>query len=259
MKLLTIFLLGITSVSSVFADTPKNISGSDTYTPPSVSGVSPALENYLLSAVNQDLWHRTQLSPRDRSLVTVSVIVARNQTSLLRDEMNRALDNGLKPQEISEIITHLAFYSGLANATSASAITKEVFDKRGITVKQLPEANPKLLPLDEQAEAKRVELANKMAGSVSPGLVKYTTDVLFRSLWLRPDLSPRDRSLVTVSSLIANGQSGQIGFHLNKAMDNGVTREQIGETLAQIAFYAGWPNAFSAVSVVQDVFNSRAG
>ncbi|NIG36084.1 4-carboxymuconolactone decarboxylase [Pantoea sp. ICBG 828] len=223
----------------------------------SVSTVSPALQSYIQDAIEGDLWKRPQLSARDRSVVTVAVLIARNQTSELSTELNRAIDNGVKPGEISEIITHLAFYSGLANAKNAATVTKNVFAARGIGAEQLPSAAPLLLPLDEAAEAKRVEVAEKSAGSVSPALVKYTTDVLFRSLWLRPDLSPRDRSMVTVSGLIANGQVNQIGFHLNKAMDNGLTREQVGELIAQVAFYAGWPNAFSAVPVVQDVLKSR--
>jgi 4-carboxymuconolactone decarboxylase len=94
-------------------------------------------------------------------------------------------------------------------------------------------------------------------GAVSPGVVQYTTDALFRDLWLRPDLAPRDRSLVTVSALIASGQTGQITYHLNRAMDNGLTREQASEVLTHLAFYAGWPNVFSALPVAKDVFEKR--
>ena len=94
-------------------------------------------------------------------------------------------------------------------------------------------------------------------GQVSPGLVHYTGELLFNDLWLRPDLAPRDRSLVTVSALIASGQVAQIQFHLNRAMDNGLTRAQASEVITPIAFYAGWPNAFSAVPVAKGVFDSR--
>lgn len=250
-------LLTAIPVSSSFAQDSGKGPNLFQYDPASVAFVSPALENYIDSSINNDLWKRPQLSLRDRSVITLAVIISRNQNSLLAGEVKRALDNGVKPAEISEILTHLAFYSGLANATMASDIIREVFIARGIGREAIPSANPVLLPLDEKSEEKRVASANEIAGVVSPGLVKYTTDVLFRSLWLRPGLSPRDRSLVTMTSLIANGQVGQIGFHLNKAMDNGLTREQVGESLAQIAFYAGWPNAFSAVPVIKEVFNNR--
>src|SRR5207302_10839394 len=89
------------------------------------------------------------------------------------------------------------------------------------------------------------------------GIVQYTTDVLFRDLWLRPDLAPRDRSLVTVSTLIASGQVAQITYHLNRAMDNGLTQTQAAEMVTHLAFYAGWPNAFSALPVLKDVFEKR--
>jgi 4-carboxymuconolactone decarboxylase len=94
-------------------------------------------------------------------------------------------------------------------------------------------------------------------GKVAPGLVQYTTDLLFNDLWLRPDLAPRDRSLVTVSALIAAGQVAQITFHLNRAMDNGLTQAQAAEAITHLAFYAGWPNAMSALPVAKDVFEKR--
>ena len=72
------------------------------------------------------------------------------------------------------------------------------------------------------------------------------------------DFAPRDRSLVTVSALIASGQVAQIPYHLNRAMDNGLTRAQASEVIAHLAFYAGWPNAFSAVPVAKGVFDSRS-
>jgi 4-carboxymuconolactone decarboxylase len=78
--------------------------------------------------------------------------------------------------------------------------------------------------------------------------------VLFRDLWLRPDLAPRDRSLVTVSALIANGQTAQLTPHLNRAMDNGLTQTEASEAITQLAFYVGWPNVFSAMPVAKDVF-----
>ena len=81
--------------------------------------------------------------------------------------------------------------------------------------------------------------------------------MLFRDLWLRSGLAPRDRSLITVSVLVATGQVAQITYHLNRAMDNGLTQEQAGEVVTQLAFYAGWPNAFSALPVVKEVIEKR--
>src|SRR5437016_694244 len=110
---------------------------------------------------------------------------------------------------------------------------------------------------DQAAEAQRAARVGEQFGKVAPGIVQYTTDVLFRDLWLRPDLAPRDRSLVTVSALIASGQVAQMPYHLNRAMDNGLTQAQASEALAHLAFYVGWPNAFSALPVAKDVFEKR--
>jgi len=222
-----------------------------------ITMVAPALEKYAHGPL-AELWKRPGLTARDRSIVTIAALIARNQTIEMPYYFNLALDNGVKPREISEIITHLAFYSGWANAMSAGAVAKDVFANRKIGTDELPPASPSLLPLDKEAEAKRAANVEQQFGKVAPGIVQYTTDVLFRDLWLRPDLSPRDRSLVTVSALIASGQSAQITYHLNRAMDNGLTREQAAEVVTHLAFYAGWPNAFSALPVVKDVFEKRS-
>lgn len=224
-----------------------------------IRAVAPALEKYAQKVVLGDLWKRPGLSPRDRSIVTVAALIARNQTVDLLFYLNLALDNGVKPSEISEIITHLAFYTGWANAMDAIPAAGDVFRSRNIGADQLPPVSGPQLPLDEAAETQRATRVGQQFGEITPSLVQYTTNVLFRNLWLRPDLAPRDRSLVTVSALVATGQVAQITYHLNRAMDNGLTREEAGELLGHLAFYAGWPNAFSAAPVFKDVIEKRPG
>ena len=226
--------------------------------PDGIRTVAPALEKYTQSRLLGEVWKRPGLVPRDRSIVTLAALIARDQTIEMPYYVNLALDNGVTPREISEIITHLAFYSGWANAISAVAVAKDVFARRGIGADQLPAASPQLLPLDEAAEAQRAARVGEQFGKVAPGIVQYTTDVLFRDLWLRPDLAPRDRSLVTVSALIASSQVAQISYHLNRAMDNGLTQAQASEVITHLAFYVGWPNAFSALPVAKDIFEKRA-
>jgi 4-carboxymuconolactone decarboxylase len=219
--------------------------------------VTPALDKYTQERLLGDLWKRPGLSSRDRSIVTLAALIARNQTIEMAYYLNLALDNGVKPSEISEIITHLAFYSGWPNAMSAAAAAKDVFAERKVRPDQLPPASGPLLALDEAAEADRATRVGQQFGAVFPGIVQYTTEVLFHDLWLRPDLAPRDRSLVTVSALIASGQLAQLPPHLNKAMDNGLTQAQAAEVITHLAFYAGWPNAFTALPVAKDVFEKR--
>lgn len=222
-----------------------------------IRAVAPALEKYAQDVVLGDLWKRPGLSSRDRSIVTISALIARDQTIELPFYLDRALDSGVKPAEISEIITHLAFYTGWTNAMDAIPVARDVFISRDIGADQLPPASGPKLPLDESAETQRTSRVEQQFGQITPSLVQNTTDVLFRDLWLRPGLAPRDRSLVTVSALVATGQVAQITYHLNRAMDNGLTREEVGELLGHLAFYAGWPNAFSAAPVVKDVVEKR--
>jgi 4-carboxymuconolactone decarboxylase len=218
--------------------------------------VAPALERYTETTLSE-VWKRPGLSARDRSLVTVAALIARNQAAPLASYLNRALDEGVKAAELSEVITHLAFYSGWGNAMAAAAVAKGVFQARGIGADQLPPASGLLLPMDEAAESKRAAAVEQNVGPVSPGVVQYTSDPLFHDLWRRPALAPRDRSLVTVSALIASGQVAQITFHLNRAMDNGLTQSEAAEVLTHLLFYAGWPNVMSAVPVAKDVFEKR--
>ncbi len=221
-----------------------------------VRKVAPALQAYTQNRLLGDVWKRPGLAPRDRSIVTLAALIARNQTIEMPYHFNLALDNGVKPREISEIITHLAFYSGWANAMSAIAVARDVFAARHIDADQLP-VSVTPLPINEATEAQRATFVQEQFGASFPGVVQYTTDVLFRDLWLRPDLVPRDRSLVTVSALIANGQTAQLAPHLNRAMDNGLTQAQAAEVITHLAFYVGWPNVFSAMPVAKDVFAKR--
>jgi len=132
--------------------------------------VAPALEKYAQGPL-ADLWKRPGLTPRDRSIVTIAALIARNQTIEMPHYFNVALDNGVKPSEIFEIITHLAFYSGWANAMSAASVAKDVFARRKIGIDQLPPASPTLLPLDQATEAKRAAGVEQQFGNVAPGIV----------------------------------------------------------------------------------------
>ena len=222
-----------------------------------LASVTPALERYRREALRASLWKRPQLSLRDRSIVTIAALIARNHTAEQAHYLGVALDNGVRPSELSEIMTHLAFYAGWGTAMDTARIAQGVFEAGGISPSTLPAASPPLLPLDQPAEAARAALVEATVGPVAPGLVDYTRDVLFRDLWLRPALAARDRSLVTVTALIAAGQVAQLTYHLNRAMDSGLTKEEAGEVITHVAFYAGWPTAFAAVPVAKDVFDKR--
>ncbi len=96
--------------------------------------------------------------------------------------------------------------------------------------------------------------AQKMIGAFAPKLVELTDDVLFGDVWMREELAPRDRSLITVAALIVGGNTEQLPFHLNKARENGLAETELVEVITHLAFYAGWPRSMSAVMVAKEVF-----
>ncbi|MGW0683429.1 carboxymuconolactone decarboxylase family protein [Streptomyces sp. NPDC002754] len=98
--------------------------------------------------------------------------------------------------------------------------------------------------------------AQKSIGDVTPKLADLTDRVLFGDVWEREGLSPRDRSLVTVTALIALYRTDQLGFHLKLALDNGLTEEELSEAITHLAFYAGWPNAMGAAAQLKAVLAS---
>ena len=226
--------------------------------PDSVGAVSPALQSYSTENLFGEVWAGEQMSARDRALVTFAALMTRHETGSLGEYVALALDAGVTPAEISETITHLAFYTGWGNATAAVSAAAPVFEERGVEAADLPAAEVDLLDYDEEAEAQRQDFVSSTYGDVSQGVVDTTQQLLFLDLWRRPDLAPRDRSMVTVAALIAAGQPEQMTFHLNRAMDNGLTQEEAGAMLSHLAFYAGWPKVFSALPVAKDVFESRA-
>jgi 4-carboxymuconolactone decarboxylase len=105
------------------------------------------------------------------------------------------------------------------------------------------------------SNSKELTGAQKTIGDFAPKLVRLTDDVLFGDVWERKELSPRDRSLITVSSLITGGNTEQLRFHLNKAKENGLSEEEFIEVITHLAFYAGWPKAMSAITVAKEVFS----
>jgi 4-carboxymuconolactone decarboxylase len=96
--------------------------------------------------------------------------------------------------------------------------------------------------------------ARKAIGAIAPKLADLTDEVLFGDVWARPELSPRDRSLITVAALVAGGNTEQLTFHLQYAKDNGLTETELIEAVTHLAFYAGWPRAMSAMTVAKKVF-----
>jgi 4-carboxymuconolactone decarboxylase len=94
---------------------------------------------------------------------------------------------------------------------------------------------------------------------IAPALGEYTDKVLFGDVWKRPGLAPRDRSLVTVAALVALYRTNELPFHLRRALENGVTKDELVELVTHLAFYAGWPAANTAITIARTVFAEARG
>jgi 4-carboxymuconolactone decarboxylase len=98
--------------------------------------------------------------------------------------------------------------------------------------------------------------AQKLIGEFLPKMASLTDETLFGDIWARSELSPRDRSLITVAALITNGSTEQLSGHLARARENALTDEELKEVIVHLAFYAGWPRAMFAIGVAKTVLNS---
>ncbi|MGO4490962.1 carboxymuconolactone decarboxylase family protein [Arthrobacter sp. 2YAF22_2] len=107
-------------------------------------------------------------------------------------------------------------------------------------------------------QPRQVGGGRKMFGDFAPKLAALTDDVLFEDVWNRPELSARDRSLITVAVLTAGGNTEQLGFHLGRAVENGVTRDELIEAITHITLYAGWPKGMAAMGVAKQLFADNA-
>ncbi|WP_441740773.1 (R)-mandelonitrile lyase [Inquilinus sp. 2KB_12] len=126
---------------------------------------------------------------------------------------------------------------------------------------KLPVATLALFSVAASAEAepgpKPQRVAPAIVHETTPALGMYTDHVLFGDVWKRPELAPRDRSIVTIAALVAGGNTAQMTGHVNRALDNGVEPGEIAGIITHLAFYTGWPKAMSAVGVTKDVFAQR--
>jgi 4-carboxymuconolactone decarboxylase len=140
------------------------------------------------------------------------------------------------------------------NSLAARRFATIVMLTAGLSTSSLAQGGP---AAPAPTAGKQQTRAQQLMGDIAPKLADLTDTVLFGDVWERPQLSKRDRSLVTVSALIAMNRPDQLRSHLARARQNGLTEEELVEAITHLAFYSGWPNAISAVSVAREVFAKK--
>ena len=247
MKSCTAILCMVVLVTSVGVLVPLAVA--QTPAPPSgLYAGSPYLGVLRDSVVYGEIWERPQLSKRDRSLITIAVLQALTREELAL-HIPRGLDNGLTPAEISEVILHVTFYAGWPTGVQASLAAAEVFAERGVSIGSL-----------EEAPSSRPELSGftNRAYAAVPRLGELRNSVLYGDVWERPQLSKRDRSLMTIAVNQALYATNELRIHIGRGLDeNGVTPQEVSETILHVTFYAGWPAAVNAGRVAADAFEER--
>ena len=215
---------------------------------PRQQALAPGLAVLTDDVLFGDVWRRPELSPRDRSLVTISALIATGKTAQLTGHLSRGLDNGIQPREASGLLAHLAIYSGWPNAVSALDVYEQVYTARNVDIAALRTMGPRLDAL--ASDASRAREATEQWGAVAPKFVDLTNTVVFDDLWRRSDLAPRDRSLVTLAALAAMGDDDQLELYVRRGLESGLTRAQIMEAMTHLGFYAGWGKATAAMTAV---------
>lgn len=216
---------------------------------PDLYAGSPYLRELRNSLVYGEVWERPQLSKRDRSLITIAVLQA-----LVREELAihipRGLDNGLTPEEISEIILHVTLYAGWPTGVQASLTAASIFEERGLSLGKLPRA----------PAGTETSMPNSLSDTYTavPRLGELRNSLLYGDIWARPLLSKRDRSLITIAVNQALSTTNELRLHINHALDeNRVTPQEISEVILHITFYAGWPAAVNAERLATASFETR--
>ena len=210
--------------------------------------LAPGLARLTDEVLFGDVWRRAELSPRDRSLVTISVLIATGKSAQLTGHLGRALDNGLQPSEASGVLAHLAIYSGWPNAVSSLEAYEQVYTARNVDTQAL--AKPAARTAAAGSDPSRRDGVTDAVAANAPKFAQLTNEVVLDDLWRRGDLSVRDRSLVTIAALAGMGEDDQLEPYVHRGLESGLTRAQITEALTHLGFYAGWPRATKALTAV---------
>lgn len=217
--------------------------------PPGAYDAAPYLGQIRNDFLFGDIWERPGLSKRDRSLITIAVTQAQYATEELRLHIGRGLDNGLTQEEIAEAIAHTLVYAGFPTGVNAARVAADVFEERGLPARP-PESTPRVR--DPIAPP-----AYPGAFQATPYLSELLNEFVYGELWERPDLSKRDRSLISIAVAQSMNAASELRSHVGRGLDNGLTPEEIGEVIVHVSFYAGLPTGMMASDVSAGVFESR--
>jgi 4-carboxymuconolactone decarboxylase len=230
---------------------------------PGAWDVAPDLERMLGEALFGTIWHRDALRPRQREMITLSTLIVLAREPQLRQHLGNALNLGLTPEQIVELIIHDTWYGGAPAGLNALALCQAVFAERGITFTPPRGHDTTETPdhLFERGQQIRMQyMGAQPATRPAPpteaerAFNRITGEYYWGATWTRPGLDLPSRCLCTMACLAALGREGPLRSHIRAALHIGFTQEQVIEVFLHMTLYGGIAFARGAIDIANDVF-----
>ena len=228
--------------------------------------VAPDLDRIAGEFLFGSIWHRPALKTQQREMITLTCLTVLKRDNQVRRHLGNALNLGLTPIQIVEILMHSSFYSGVPATLDALTIASEVFKEKGVDYTPQEIFDPSETPDDlyDRGVARRTEYMGPPAsggqGPVTQAereFSRLTTEYYWGSIWNRPGLDLPDRSICTMAALTALGRESQLASHIRGALNVGLTQEEIVEVFIHATFYCGLPFTRSAIDLANEIFRSH--
>ena len=225
--------------------------------------LAPDLERILGEALFGTIWRRDALSPVQREMITLSTLIVLTRETQLRRHLGNALNIGLTPEQLVELIIHDTWYGGAPAGLNALTLCKEVFDERGITFtpSRAHDTNEDPEQLFERGNAFRqqymgVQPASRPAPPTQAerDFGRITGEYYWGATWTRPGLDLPSRCICTLTCLAALGRHSPLRSHIRGALNIGFTQDQVIEVFMHLTLYGGIPFAREAMDVANDIF-----
>lgn len=236
-------------------------------TVPDSRELAPDLHRIAGEALFGSVWTRPALGLEHREMITLSVLTVLERDTQLKRHISNALNMGLSPEQIVEVLIHMAFYRGVPAIYNSLGIAKEVFDQKQIRFTPRSVYDPTDDPetLEQRGVAKRTEyMGDGSQGTRSQPVTnaekefsRLTTEYYWGSVWTRPGLDLPSRSICTLAALTALGREGPLGSHIRGARHIGLSQEEVVEVFVHAALYVGLPFVRTAMDIANEVFRAE--
>ena len=229
--------------------------------------MAPDLHRIADEALFGSIWQRPGLKIEHREMIVLSVLTVLQRENQLRRHVVNAVNLGLTPQQVIEVMIHASFYGGVPAAFTSLGVAQEAFKANGISFTPQLAFDPNESPDDlyQRGVKRREELMGAPTGALGTGPVtqaereftRLTTEYYWGSVWTRPGLDLQNRSICTMAALTVLGREGPLHSHINGALNIGLTQEEIIEVFIQTTFYGGLPFTRAAMDIANEIFQGN--